>query len=149
MSLVSRRNFLSLVPVVLLAGCSRKPAHYRKPTSKVTGKLVIDGDEPGSEVKIECIPVAQADSDPAHFSMSTTMTQPDGSFEISTYQSGDGVPDGEYVLVIMWGAMNVMSRTYGGPDKLKGKYSDPKKSEIKFTVEGAPVDLGDIELSTK
>ena len=110
---------------------------------------MIDGDEPGSAVKIDCIPISQVDSDPAHFSMSATMTQPDGSFEISTYQSGDGVPDGEYVLTIVWGKLNVMSRSYDGPDKLKDRYSDAKKSQIKFTVEGQPVDLGDIELTTK
>lgn len=149
MSLVSRRYFFALVSVGFSVGCRRTQAPYRKPTSKVTGKLVIDGKEPGSAVKVDCLPISQTDSDPSHYSISSTMTQPDGSFEISTYQSGDGVPDGEYVLVVMWGTLNVLSRSYSGPDKLKGRYSDAKKSEIKFSVEGQPVDLGDIELTTK
>lgn len=39
---------------------------------------------------------------------------------------------------------------YGGPDKLKDKYSDPKKSECKVTVEkGKPADMGQIDLTTK
>ncbi|WP_373653144.1 hypothetical protein [Schlesneria sp. DSM 10557] len=148
MSVVSRRNVI-FASITLLFGCRGNRVPYRKPTSKVTGRLVIDGDEPGSQVKIDCVPISEVDTDPAHFSVSSTMTQPDGSFEISTYQSGDGVPDGDYVLTITWGTLNLMSRSYGGPDKLKGRYSDPKKSEIKFTVEGSPVDLGDIELTTK
>ncbi|MFH1922367.1 MAG: hypothetical protein ABIP48_21095 [Planctomycetota bacterium] len=35
-------------------------------------------------------------------------------------------------------------------DKLKGKYSDPAKSEFKVTVtEGQPTDMGRFELTTK
>jgi len=46
--------------------------------------------------------------------------------------------------------MNMLSRSYGGPDKLNKRYTNPEKSEIKFTVEpGKPVDLGVIELTTK
>jgi hypothetical protein len=50
----------------------------------------------------------------------------------------------------MWGELNLFSMQYGGPDKLKGRYNDPKKSQIRCKVEkGKPADLGRIELSTK
>jgi hypothetical protein len=75
------------------------------------------------------------------------MSNPDGTFEISTYQQGDGVPNGEYVLTIVWGKLNLMTRTYGGPDKLKGAYSDPKTSKFTFKVSGGPVDLGPLDLT--
>ncbi len=45
--------------------------------------------------------------------------------------------------------MDVISRSYGGPDKLKKRYSKPEKSEITFVEPGKPVDLGVIELTTK
>lgn len=149
MSMVSRRCFLALLAVTVFTGCSRTPTHYRKPTFKVTGKLVVDGEEPGAAVSIQCVPISQEDNDPAHYSLSGAMSAPDGAFEIATYESGDGVPDGEYVLTFIWGTMNIMTRSYGGPDKLKGRYSDAKTSEIKFTVDGQSVDLGEIELTTK
>jgi hypothetical protein len=42
-----------------------------------------------------------------------------------------------------------MSHSYDG-DKFNGRYRDPKKSDVKFTVrKGTPNDLGDIELKTK
>jgi hypothetical protein len=83
-------------------------------------------------------------------SVSSTFTGDDGQFSISTYEKGDGVPEGEYILTFMWGKRNVITTSYGGPDKLKGKYSDPKKSGHKITVRaGEPTDLGRIDLKTK
>ena len=76
-------------------------------------------------------------------------TDEEGKFEISTYESSDGVPAGEYALTFMWGKWN-MSGSYGGPDKLNDRYTDPKTSEVKVTVkDGEPTDLGTIELTTK
>jgi hypothetical protein len=78
------------------------------------------------------------------------MTGPDGKFAISTYQSADGVPAGEYLLTFVWGRFDMISKSYGGPDKLNGRYADHQKSEHRVQVEsGKPTDLGRIELTTK
>jgi hypothetical protein len=130
-----------------LSGCGKKDEPHRKPTFPVTGQVVVDGKSPGEAIKIECHPVGGMDQE--HPSVSQTMTAPDGKFEIATYETGDGVPQGEYVLTFMWGKMNLISMSYGGPDKLNNRYSDPKQSEFKFKVEDKPVDLGRIELTTK
>ena len=91
--------------------------------------------------------------DQEHPTISSTLTGEDGKFEISTYKSGDGVPAGDYTLAFMWGKLNLIAGSYGGPDKLNGRYSDPKTSEFKFTVatgeDAAAIDLGTIELTTK
>jgi len=88
--------------------------------------------------------------DTAAPTVSSAMTGPDGKFAISTYQSADGVPAGDYVLTFTWGTFNMISKSYGGPDKLKGRYADLQKSQHRFTVEpGKPTDLGRIELSAK
>ncbi len=50
--------------------------------------------------------------------VSSAFTGPDGEFSISTYESGDGVPAGDYVLTFMWGQKEAFSGRYGGPDKL-------------------------------
>ena len=81
--------------------------------------------------------------------MSLTTTKDDGLFAISTYEEGDGVPDGEYGLTFFWGTFSVMNRTWVGPDKLKDRYKDNKNPTVKFKVEGQPVDLGEIKLTTK
>jgi hypothetical protein len=84
------------------------------------------------------------------FSHSMAYTEGDGKFSFTTYELGDGVPVGDYTVLIYWGEMNMVSKQYGGPDKLKNKYRDPTKSPIKLKVEaGKPVDMGRVELKTK
>ena len=56
---------------------------------------------------------------------------------------------GEYVPTFEWGKWNFFAGTYGGPDKLKGRYENPDASEFRVSVTGkGPVDLGRIELSS-
>ena len=43
-----------------------------------------------------------------------------------------------------------MSRNYGGPDKLNGRYADPAKSTTRITVTSeGETDLGELALTTK
>jgi len=50
----------------------------------------------------------------------------------------------------MWQEFNPLSMSFGGPDKLKGRYGDPEKTELKWTItESKMNDLGPISLTTK
>ncbi|MDP1798255.1 MAG: lipoprotein [Planctomycetaceae bacterium] len=131
---------------VMIVGCGRKGPPMKK-TYKVTGKVLVDGKEPGSSIQMECHNTGEIDRQMHTFSQSNT--KDDGTFEIATYTSGDGVPAGEYKLTFAWQEFNLMSRSYGGPDKLKKRYSDPGKAEIKFSVVDKSVNLGEINLTTK
>jgi len=136
-----------LTTLLLVAGCGEAP--NRKATFPVKGKITVDGQAPGSAVRIECIPVAGLDTtDPT---VSGTECDPEGNFQISTYQQGDGVPPGDYVLTFTWQEFNLMSRQYTGKDKLNGRYADPKSpSAQKVSVKaGEPTDLGTVALTTK
>lgn len=138
---------LLLLSFCAVVGCGGEEP-FRKATSPVKGKVTVDGVAPGAEIQLECHSVTGMDSQ--HPTFSQTATDAEGNFAISTYAAGDGVPAGEYVLVFSWQEFNIMARNYSGPDKLKGRYSDPAKSEIKLTVkEGEPLDLGVIALTTK
>ena len=134
----------------VLTGCSKKEEPFRKQTSGVSGQVIVDGVPVPAEnpMKVDCHNVAGMDQE--HPTISSALTREDGKFEISTYESGDGLPAGEYVLTFMWGKMNLIAGTYTGPDKLKGKYNNPDKSQFKISVkEGEPVELGEIKLKTK
>jgi 5-hydroxyisourate hydrolase-like protein (transthyretin family) len=129
----------------LITSCGPKGAP-RKETFPVTGEVVVDG-QPAATVQVTLTDVKGIDTDMPTFS--SAMTNDQGKFAVSTYDLGDGVPEGEYVVTFMWGELNLFSMQYGGPDKLKDKYSDPAKSQFKITVEkGKPADMGRIELST-
>ncbi len=133
-----------------LTGCSSEEQPFRKETSGLTGQVFVDGTPvpTAKPLKVECHNVAGVDQE--HPSISSALTGEDGKFEISTYESGDGVPEGDYTLTFMWGKMNLISASYGGPDELKGKYSNAKESSFKITVKkGEPAEFGKIELTTK
>lgn len=136
-----------LMCIALISGCGGEEP-FRKTTSPVKGKLTVDGVAPGSAVQIQCHPVAGLDTQ--HPTASSTDSDPEGNFMISTYNAGDGVPAGEYTLTFAWQEFSLLSRQYAGPDKLKDRYSDPAKSTIRITVkEGEELDLGTIALTTK
>lgn len=127
-------------------GCGPQ-APARKETSKVTGKVVVDG-KPAAFLQITCHDKLGIDkADPT---FSAGRTDAEGKFELYTYQMGDGVPPGSYTMTFMWGQISQHTMQYGGPDKLKDQYSDPKTSKFEFTVEsGEAKDLGTIELTIK
>ena len=133
----------------LSIGCSRAEKPFTKSTIKVKGMVTVNGEAPKTPVQLDCMPEHPVDLE--HPSASTAVTGDNGSFEISTYTPGDGVPDGEYALTATWIETNVMLSSSDTPDKLRGKYDSIKESPKKFIarIGDEPIDLGTIELTTK
>jgi len=127
-----------------IVGSCSKPSN-RKATWPVKGVVVVDGKE-ANGVTIDLHNVNGMD--PAQPTISSAITNETGKFAVSTYDAGDGAPEGEYRLTFKWGEFNAVARSMTG-DKLNGKYSDSEKSEIRVKVEKKPVDMGRVELSTK
>jgi len=152
------RSLLLLAIVIGLIGCKEeRDFGERVKTYPVTGSITVDGQPVGglkvmahsTTPKVKTKPKADDTAAPSVYVPSglSAFTDKEGHFEISTYVKGDGIPAGEYTLTFLWGQYNLGGR-YGGPDKLKGKYKDPKKSEVKFTVDPTkPTDLGTIALT--
>ena len=131
---------------ILLCSCGKED-QFRKETYPVAGVVYVDG-QPAANLAVRCIDVNGIDKE--NPTTSSALTDKEGKFEIATYESADGVPEGEYVLTFTWGDWNLISGTYGGPDKLNGRYADHKSSQVRYKVEkGNPNDLGRIDLSTK
>jgi|SRR5215831_15610996 len=61
----------------------------------------------------------------------------DGSFALTTYEKEDGAPEGEYVVTIEWRpkSANPFDANKQKPDQLKGRYSDAKKSKLRFKID--------------
>lgn len=143
-----RLTLIALACCLSFAGCDSGPqGPPRVDTFPITGKLTIDGNPVGN-VAVKANPVGKELS--AANVSSSTFTDAEGNFEISTYESGDGVPEGDYTLTFMWGSRSLMTGRYEGPDKLNERYLDPEASEFKVSVKpGEEIDLGTIELTTK
>lgn len=134
--------------ILMSGGCRKGEKPYRKPVIPVSGKVTVDGQVPETPVQIACHP--RSGMDPEHPTLSTCVTSPDGSFRVSTYETGDGVPEGEYDLTFVWKEFNMVSGRYQGKDRLNKRYEQPGKSGFHFKAEaGHPVDLGTIDLKTK
>lgn len=146
-SITSIAGRFVLLSLVMFAGCGRSELTdpNELPTFPVTGKVMVDG-KPVAMIRVVAHDAAEP---PRPFNEPKGFTKDDGSFSLTTFRDGDGVPAGEYNLTFQYGTMAmVMGRQYQG-DKFKGKYMKAAESKFKLTVtEGQPTDLGTIELTT-
>jgi hypothetical protein len=145
---VSFLKSLSAVWIIAIVGCGGSTGPQGGPrvtTVAVTGVVKVDG-VPAPFLRVVAVPEGGVGKVPME---SAAMTDANGVFGLSTYESGDGVPPGQYQLTFVWGQINLMNSQYSG-DKFNGKYADAAKSEHKLTVTESdePHDLGVIELST-
>jgi hypothetical protein len=116
-----------LVVLVGLAGCK---GEARVPVFPVTGQVnTFDGEIPaGANVTLHAQSPVPGDVAPVG------KVQPDGSFQIGTYDVADGAPAGEYVVTVEWFKPVEQGR---GPNVLPKKYSTPASSPVRVSVSAA------------
>jgi len=89
--------------------------------------------------------------DPMNEHLMMGLVKEDGSFELVCGSLGKGAPPGDYDVVIEW--MQVSGQSKGrpqrGPDKLKGRYADPKHPLLHAMVKAEINDLPPFELTDK
>jgi 5-hydroxyisourate hydrolase-like protein (transthyretin family) len=138
---------LAVIAVAFLLSTCGESGPPQKEVFPVKGQVAVDGGQPGSPIRIECHDVNGIDKEMP--TISWCQTANDGTFSLSTYKDGDGVPAGEYSLTFQWGDLNLVSMSYSG-DRFKKKYADPKSSTVRFKVgKGTPISLDVIQLTTK
>ena len=86
----------------------------------------------------------------------SAIVRADGSFELRSYLVQErvvkeGAPAGQYLVTCTWYPPDL--EKYLGmeklPDKLLGKYADPKSSGLRADVPGAPTELPPFQLKTQ
>jgi hypothetical protein len=131
------RSVACAAVLFIFVGCTEKqqgPERLR--TVPVRGLVTLDGiPTPKLTVRLHSLEKPQGES-AIYAAKPSAMTEGDGTFSISTYEQGDGVAPGTYSITLEWLTYNRMQNSYGGPDKLGGKYADPEKSQYKVTVTG-------------
>jgi len=109
----------------------------------------VDGRPADGAMVIFC-PVTA--SDEAKTKRPFGLTSADGKFVLTTIEQADGAPPGEYKVLIQWPSNSTDNRDGMrsiGPDRLKGKYMNLEKAELKATVEQAETNLPPFELKSK
>jgi hypothetical protein len=120
---------LSLVGLALLLLPACQTRRYDPvPLYPVRGKVLFNG-QPAVGAEVRFHPVTP--SDKGIFSPAAKV-EADGTFALTTYENKDGAPPGEYMVTIRWDAVSYEEATL--PDRLKGRYSNPKKSPWRIQV---------------
>jgi hypothetical protein len=139
---------VGLLPVLLLLGGCRKDDGRLK-SYAVHGKVTVDG-VPAKRVYVFLQPTKQPET---HGIFPNAITNDQGEYWVSTYDSEDGAPLGEYKVTAKWPRGEGLNVSSDSPDRLNGRFSDPSKSAITFTVKEAtraqPNEVPTLELTTK
>ena len=114
--------------LVVLAGCGAEE-EIRPDLSPAAGSLMING-EPAAGAMLVFDPADGKEFD-ARGTRPRATVQEDGTFEVTTYQQGDGAPAGDYQVAVLWFENPDASNPW---DKLGNQYANPKKTDIRVTV---------------
>ncbi len=134
----------AFVAALLSFGCTQRSADQavdaalkargetREAVYPLAGKVMIDGQPAQSRrtenpVLVILNDTSKPDAPPRE--RRRVEVDPEGAFAFSTYQPGDGVPAGTYVVTIVQFRFN-KKKGLMGPDQLKNLYSDPEKNAL-------------------
>jgi hypothetical protein len=122
------------------ASCSNRNNLY-----PVSGKVTYKG-SPASGATVFFFHRQGGDSMNDHMIMG--IVQEDGSFELVCGSLGKGAPPGEYDVLIEWKRVTGQSkgRPQHGPDKLKGRYADPKRPRFHAVIKAERNELAPFDL---
>lgn len=120
------------------------------PVVPVHGSVLVKGEPAtGAIVMFHKLPL-----DAGRFDIirSRGVVQADGTFQLTTYNTHDGAPEGEYAVTLYWPGNRKGppdpndENTDLPPDKFRLKYNDPRSSKIKATVKMPESQLEAFEL---
>lgn len=140
-------NFV-LLPLMagcfLLTSCESEPD--RMAVYPVRGKLMVD-DQPADGALV----VFHRETPlPAGMTNPNARVAADGSFKLTTWETADGAPSGEYVVTVLWPEppKSPVDHPMMGTDRLQKRYANPETSEIRIVIAEEENNLDPIRLST-
>lgn len=129
----------SLAACALAAGCGGE--EWQVATHPATGRITINGEAPaGALVQLHSIggKVDERDSRP------WGKVREDGTYSLSTYETGEGAPPGTYAITVTW---PTDPKVPFAPDRLKYKYSRPEQSKWQATIKEGENEIPTIEIA--
>ena len=150
------------VMLVCLQGCGSgikpppEPTGYRDKIGAaipLTGQVSLDGTSSQkvivSAMNEQNLPMYKQQKEIGGLATGAAV-KPDGSFSFTTFENGDGLPAGNYIVLFRLPPRDDRGGSDPKTDAFNRKYGNPETSKYKATLEaGKPVDLGKVELSTK
>lgn len=134
-SMVELRSYSTIAVLgftTIVAGCG-KTDDGRLASFPVHGSVTIDG----KATKGVYVFLNPAQQPKTHGIFPNAITDDQGEYWVSTYDTEDGAPPGEYVVTVKWPEGQGLMVNSESPDRLKNRYSDPAKSATKVIVKEA------------
>jgi len=133
---------IAIVAVLIFAGCGRS-GPPRVATNPTKGSITYQGHPIGGAF----LALHPKSSSPADVPTATAVVQSDGTFAVTTYDTGDGVPEGDYVVTVQWRkAQKSGGEFVPGPNLLPAKYTRPESSDVVVHVASGTNELPPIVL---
>ena len=139
-----------LVATTVLAGCS-KSGPPREATNAAKGQVLLDG-EPlaGAFVVLhrQGETAAEGSSEAPKAPAARALTEADGRFTLTTYDAGDGVPAGEYVVTVVQRPAQKNGESFEpGPNVLPPRYASPTTTNLKVRIAAGENELAPLALT--
>jgi hypothetical protein len=115
--------------ILLLSSCGQGG---RKPVYPTRGKVLDARNKPAAGALVIFHPV---NASPDDLDKPRGYVDDTGAFTLTTYEQGDGAPEGEYIVTIEWRPKKKTPYDPEPQDLLQGRYSKPKESKIRARVE--------------
>ncbi len=135
---------VATLAMVAVAGCGggatkrsaddilRESGKSRANVAPLAGTITVDGQVPDvasfGKPRLVVLLFEKSKLDESPDRVAKVLCDPKGQFVFSTYDQGDGVPPGQYVLAFVEMKFD-KKRGYFGKDLLKNLYSDPSINE--------------------
>lgn len=120
-----------IVAAVAIAGCGG--ASDRLPVIPTRGLVIVDG-KPAVGALLIFHPVEGTPKLPVK---ARARVHPDGTFVAESYDAGDGVPAGEYIVTVDWREPTEQEGDEGAL-LLPEAYTSPESSPVKVRVSSGP-----------
>jgi hypothetical protein len=118
----------SLLLVIALAGCG----DARAPLYAVRGRVVDGQGQPATGAQLFFNPVG---GDTKGVPRPVGHVDEKGEFRLTTYVEGDGAPEGDYAVTIIWPPVRTSPFDPPGGDRLNNTYADAANPKVRFKVE--------------
>ena len=141
---------VGLILLTLVVGCVDRPGPDMKPVVPVHGRVLVK-DQPavGAVVMFHPLPLEVGRFDTIR---SRGTADADGRFQLTTYNTNDGAPEGKYAVTVYWPGKRTSRPDPNDensdlpPDQLGLRYNDPAKTSLNVIVQGPATQLKTMEL---
>jgi hypothetical protein len=131
--------------LTIASGCGKNDGRIK--VYPVSGKVLVNG-APVEGARVVLYPVSEDLKKPG-MPIPDGMTDSEGNFKLRSFEPGDGAPEGEFKVCVIWLEAAPDGRVADTPsakDRLEGRYANPQKSTLTAKVEKGGGEIGPFNL---